>query len=73
MQNAPTRGKRRRIVVEGRIDAALEKTEEAIATYSPVKEYNIIHFLISSLVWYSHRLRRKVFIPELSDSATLCI
>jgi hypothetical protein len=50
MQNAPTRGKRRRIVVEGRIDVALEKTEEAIATYSPVKEYNIIHFLISSLV-----------------------
>lgn len=31
MQNAPTRGKRRRIVVEGRIDVALEKTEEAIA------------------------------------------
>ena len=50
MQNAPTRGKRRRIVVEGRIDVALEKTEEAIATYNPVKEYSIIHFLISSLV-----------------------
>jgi DNA polymerase II large subunit len=50
MQNAPTRGKRRLIVVEGRIDTALEKTEEAIATYSHVKEYLIIHFLISSLL-----------------------
>lgn len=35
MQNAPTRGKRRRIVEE-RIGVDLEKTEEAIATYSPV-------------------------------------
>ena len=36
MQNAPTRGKRRRIVVEERIGVDLEKTEEAMATYSPV-------------------------------------